>query len=114
MALALPCRAGNTTWTIPSATAPEPGRAMEPQSYADVLVLAGLFFSMVVSLLIPFLWRAPLVLAKRVIRLALRATRRGETSNPSADDGDADAEPDRDAYVACPVHVPASALPAHP
>ncbi len=88
-ALVQTCCADNGVWTIPSATPPEPGRIMEPESHSEVLVLTGLFVVMALPFLVPGMGR---VVIRRLGRL-VRAVRcvvgaQGAPTEPAGAEGE--------------------------
>jgi len=100
-ALVQTCCADSGAWTIPSATPPEPGRIMEPESHTDVLVLGGLFAVLGLSFLIPGVVRVARGGAGRPLGAVRRAVRSHGAASTSGKKDDADSERECDARPAC-------------
>jgi hypothetical protein len=95
------CCADGSAWTIPSATPPEPGRIMEPESHTDVLVLGGLFAVLGLSFLIPGVVRAARGGAGWLLGAVRRVVRSHGAVSTFGKKDDADSERECDARPAC-------------
>ncbi|HEV58803.1 MAG TPA: hypothetical protein ENN87_15140 [Phycisphaerales bacterium] len=84
------CCADGGAWAIPSATPPEPGRIMEPESHSEVLVLAGLLVVMALPFLVPGAGRVVIRRLGGLVRAVRRvAGAQGTPSEPAETEGEA-------------------------